>query len=143
MAVHHVFSGLGIGLPMFSGFGAPGIATMLLLTETSSLFLEFRYLLPVAWRSPRCTGLIADAFFFLSFTITRIFMMPLIIFYCYEEIIMVEPIIGYRIMFTAVPSFFAVCLYLLNLYWYVKILKVLGVIRGGDNVELPEEEDEL
>ena len=88
MIVHHVISGLGIGLPMFSGYGAPGIATMLLLTETSSLFLEFRYLLPVAWRSPRCTGLIADAFFFLSFTVTRIFMMPLIIFVCYEEIVM-------------------------------------------------------
>ena len=86
MMGHHIISVLGIGLPMISGFGAPGIATNLLLTETSSLFLEIRYMLPVAWKSPRCIGIFVDALFFLSFTLTRIIMMPLLIFFCYEEI---------------------------------------------------------
>lgn len=140
MMGHHVVAGLGIALPLISGFGAPAIANNLLLTETSSFFLEVRYMLPVTWRSPRCAGIIADALFFLSFTVTRIILMPFTIYICYEETISTWPINGYWQVFTIFPSLLCVGLYFLNLYWYIKILRVLGVLGGAEKVELPPEE---
>lgn len=143
MMGHHVIAGLGIFLPMFSGFGSPGIATNLLLTETSSFFLEVRYMLPVAWRSPHCTGIVADGLFFVSFTVTRILLMPFLIFFAYEEMASMWPIIGCWEIFTLFPTFLCVALYVLNIYWYVKILRVIGILPGKDRVELPDEEETM
>lgn len=60
--------------------------------------------------------------------------MPLIIFFCYEEIASVWPLNGARELFTLFPSLLAVCLYGLNLFWYVKILRVLKVLPGAEKV---------
>ena len=134
MALHHIFAGLGVTLPLISGFGAPAIATNLLMTENSSVFLEIRGMLPKAWRAPSWPGQFIDVAFFLTFTVFRILLMPLLIYFCYEEMVTVWPIIGAWAVFTLFPSLLAVCLYGLHLFWYVKILRVLNVLPGGENV---------
>ena len=140
MVFHHFISGFGITGPLLSGYGAPGIATMLLLTENSSVFLVTRNLIPKS-RKESCAFKFNTIFFFLVFSFFRIMLMPPIIIVCIQEMIAITPIIGWRILFTALPSILAVALYGLNWFWYFKILRVVfaGAKVTEDKSNSPDE----
>ena len=80
MVFHHFISGFGIGLPLFVGYGVPGIAMNMLLTENSSVFLVVRNLIPKS-RKGTLPFALNNYLFFASFSFFRIFLIPPIVFF--------------------------------------------------------------
>ena len=123
MLFHHFIAGVGIFFPMLAGFGAPAIATNLLLTENSSVYLSIRSMLPKELKGSPII-LINNALLVLNFTFFRILLMPLILYWCYEEARAVMKLSGFWVTFEIIPSLLAVVLYGLNWFWFWKIVKV-------------------
>ena len=126
MVFHHFVAGTGIALPLASGYGSPGIACNLLLTENSSVYLVVRNMIPKSKKGTLPFAL-NNYLFFATFSFFRMFLIPPIIFWTIQEFITVLPeqpgILGFLILW---PLTMAICLYGLNCFWYIKILKVLG-----------------
>ena len=124
MVFHHFISTFGIGLPLLVGYGVPGIAVNMLLTENSSVFLVVRNLIPKS-RKGSLPFMLNNYLFFATFTFFRIFLIPLPVFFAFQEMIALKPEIGFARFFILVPISFGIALYALNWFWYMKILRVL------------------
>ena len=123
--MHHCISLIGINGTIISGYGAPGIAANLLLTEISSCFLSIKSLTPKFEHDKPWfhANLIT---FFVTFTMFRIVLMPFMLLNAATELT------HYFEQRTVFENFCCLCciammtaLAAVNIYWYRLIVKKL------------------
>lgn len=86
MLVHHVVGGLGILLTFFAGYGTPGICAAGILYEVSTPPLNIR----AYYRKEefdQAMPLFLQASFFILYTIFRILLSPLLLYFAYINIV--------------------------------------------------------
>ena len=143
MLWHHIFGVSSILLGNIGGYAQCGIITLLLLVEVSTVFLNYRSMYTkdeIGDPVPQMLQLL----FFIFYTIFRMMLMPYGVYLLWKNWHLVfhhldtlRNICSYIAM-----SEFAI-LYLMNVYWYMLILrglfKMLGCIKKTDSyVKLDE-----
>jgi len=85
MIMHHVLAITGFTLAFFGGYGLPGIAQSSLITEISSVFLNYRHYFNNE-KDMKVLGLLNQVIFFVTFTVTRMFWAPYLIYLGYLDV---------------------------------------------------------
>lgn len=123
--MHHIMSVVGFGSSFFAGFAQPGICNTVLLCETSSIFLNYKDMFdkkskdaPLAQLNQLC--------FFITYTIFRMATWPMMIYLTYKDTFLHwDDRMFYQKVFAVSACIQCVCVYGLNCYWYMLVLKGL------------------
>ena len=126
MYAHHIFGIFGMSSAMASGYALVAINNLVILTESSTLFLNYRvWIYPEEYKEfwPSVNSLL----FFVMYTVSRILFLPYL--YClgvyqnnliWNYVTLSQKIsVGVCVTLMAVPT-------VLNYFWYYKICRGLG-----------------
>jgi hypothetical protein len=138
MLWHHIFGVGSIMLGNVGGYAQCGIITMLLLVEVSTVFLNYRSMYnknEIGQAIPQLLQLL----FFIFYTVFRMMLMPYGIFLLYKNYSLV---FGHLTPLRTLCAYIAIAqfilLYIMNVYWYILILrgigKMLGIIPGSKDM---------
>ena len=113
-------------MSLFAGYGFPSVSNASLLCEISSISLNYKDVFKDARDTP--LGIANQLTFLVTFTIFRVFLFPLLVYYCllnsHATIHYVSFIRQFCGIMTCVMSMLVT---LLQFYWYRLILK--GLVR--------------
>ena len=82
---HHALAITGFLLAFVGGFGLPGIAQSSLITEISSMFLNYRHYFNNQ-KEMKVAGMINQIIFFITFTVTRMLWAPYLLYLGYLDV---------------------------------------------------------
>ena len=130
MLWHHFFGISSILLGNVGGYGQCGLIALLLLVEVSTVFLNYRSMYAkdeVGQPIPQLLQML----FFIFYTVFRMLLMPYGIFLIHKN----EGLVFHHLTTTRkwcayIAIFQYVMLYLMNVYWYLLILKGIGKMLG-------------
>lgn len=112
---------------ILAGYGFTGISNASLICEISNIFLNYKDMFTKDTRNS-CLGILNQICFFISFTIFRFILFPVYVYRCFVVMLLAIHLVGW---FRKICMIFCVgqatCVLLLNLFWYMLILK--GVKR--------------
>ena len=122
---HHYMAISGFGIGMIAGYGMPGTSNCALFGEISSIFLCLKDMFTKDTRNS-FWGIVVQVSFFITFTVFRFIMYPIMGYRALLTGIFAFELVGWFrkacLIFTVIQAQFVV---LLNLYWYLLILKGL------------------
>lgn len=140
--LHHIMAISGFGFSLIAGFGMPGVSNASLLCEFSNVFLSLKEMFTKDTRNS-FWGVIVQLSFFLSYTVFRFALFPFLAYRTITVTILSWTFIGWFRKFCMVYCVLqAQAVLILNMYWYLLILKGLkrlletvGVLkkREGDS----------
>ena len=127
---HHIISLMGIMAGSYTGYGAPGVGLICLMTEISTIFLNFREMYPKDKLGDTVPSVLKILFFIL-YTIFRMIGFPyglyrlgLLGFYIWDKV-------GwFRQTCWGLTFMLYLAMMGLNIYWYFLILKGVGKLLG-------------
>lgn len=140
--MHHYMAITGFGLSLIAGYGMPGLSNASLVCEFSSIFLCMKDMFTKDTRNS-FSGIIVQVCFFITFTVFRFIMFPVLAYRGVVIGILSWNLVGwFRKICIAYCVIQAQCVLLLNLYWYMLILKGLkrlletvGVLKKPANAD--------
>ena len=135
---HHIFASLGLFLGLVAGYGFPGISNASLMSEFSSISLNYKDMFKSKKDKP--LGQLNQLLFLLNFTVFRILLFPLLVYYniqsTHQTIKHMSTLRQFCALLTVTSS---IVVTVLQFYWYnliikgvIRMLKELGVI-GQDS----------
>jgi len=112
-------------LSLFAGYGWPAIATVAMLSEISSLFLNYKEMFSKESRNTPIAQANQLAFFF-TFLIFRVVLFAILTYKCFQMLLLTVHLVSWIRIVTMVPMLLlAVAGVILNMYWFRLILKGL------------------
>ena len=122
---HHVMAISGFGISLVAGYGMPGLSSASLLCEYSNVFLSYKDMYTKETRNSK-SGILVQFCFFLSFTVFRFILFPFLAYRTVTIAILSWSLVGFirkiAIFYCVIQ---AMLVLLLNMYWYLLILKGL------------------
>jgi len=124
--IHHYIAFCGFTGSLVAGFGMGGSAITALLCEVSNIFLLSKDMFFTKETRNSCLAQLNQIAFFISYSVLRIYLFPVCIYYCLHTWWAVGSLIPwYRNFFMLTTTLLAIAVTILNLYWYKIILKGL------------------
>ena len=115
----------GYSISILSGYGLAGCSNVSMLTEVSSLFLNYKDMFTKASKDSTLAQ-INQLVFFLTYTVFRMALLPYLIVVIYKEVVAVWELRSGLENIAAVYTLLqGIAVYALNLFWYMLILKGL------------------
>ena len=123
--MHHVVGIIGILSGMIVGFGIPCAATIALLSEISTFFLNYRNMYSKEDMN-ESLPLACQILFFISYTVIRILIFPILAYQLILTILVTWPTLSIiRRIAAGIVFVQFILMFSLNLYWYSLVLKGL------------------
>ena len=92
--LHHIMAVSGFSLSMVAGYGFVGLSNASLVCEFSSIFLNFKDMFTKDTRNS-CIGQVNQFLFFLSFTVFRVIMFPILAYRCFALTMLGLSLVGW------------------------------------------------
>ena len=141
---HHGVSLLGISCALVSGYAFPAIISLMCMAEISTIFLNYRMLIPKEKQNnpiPMCNQIT----FAVSFTILRMIGFPYIVYLLiYSTSVVWSSVTWVKDIAVVVTLTMVLFMVILNFYWYLLILKgVRKLIQGIGKTSTDEQDKDM
>ena len=131
--MHHFFIFIAFFCSMVGGYAYPGLCCLFLIAELSSIFLNY---VDMFFQEDQnsCLSLVNKITFFITYTITRIISWPFLQYLLFWNLTFTWTLVSWvRNMCALIGLALGICVLILNLYWYYKIVKkLIRIIKGTD-----------